>query len=128
MGILDRARNDFKKHITSASGAGEDILIETPVGAPVNGSANVRGLAMKHHLSFNTDGQMVNSKNTHITISESDLVELNYPIRNTKSEVSLHLHKVTYTDSSGTDATYLIIQSFPDETLGVITCILGDYE
>lgn len=128
MGIRDLAKRDWQKYITSVSGAGDNLLIETPTGAPVAADINIRGLVMKHHLSFGTDGQAVNSMNAHITISESDLVAGSYPVRNAKNEVSLHKHKVTYTDSAELEKTYLIIQAFPDETVGVITCILANHE
>ena len=53
---------------------------------------------------------------------------MNYPVRNTKDQVDLEDHRVTVKDSTGFDQMYVIDQSWPDETLGNIVCILSDYE
>jgi hypothetical protein len=36
-------------------------------------------------------------------------------------------HLVNVKDSTGNLRNYVIMENFPDETLGMITCILGDY-
>lgn len=124
-GVLEMARNDWKKHITSTSGAGEDISVTTPDNAT---TVNVRGLAMSHHLNFDTEGHVVNSKSTHISISEKDLTDQGYVVRNIKNIVALHKHKISFADSTGVTKNYLIIQAYPDETVGLITCVLGNHE
>ena len=124
MGILQQARKDWNRHITSTSGAGEDITFVSVDGTQ---TANVRGLAMSHHLKFDTDGSAVNSKNTHITVYEKDLVNQGYTVRDAKDVVALHKHKVSYPDSTGVIRDYLVLEYFPDETVGIITCILESY-
>lgn len=120
--ILQAAIQDAKKFTTSG-GFETDIIIENPPGSI---QANLKGLAAKHHISFDTEGNPINSKNVHISIDENQLVASNYPVR-VNNEISLLGHKITYADSTGNTRQYLIEQTLPDEVLGLIVCILGDY-
>ncbi|PXX26276.1 hypothetical protein C7967_11538 [Thalassospira sp. 11-3] len=122
--ILQAAKADAKKYIT-AGGFQEDLTIKTP---DENTVLQITGFATKHHINFDSDGNPVNSKNVHICISESDLVANSYQVRNAKGEVALINHRVTFKDSSGLDRDYIIKETLPDETLGLITCILGDFK
>lgn len=122
--LLIRARRDARKHLKSG-GFEETILLET-VDASI--SIETKGWASKHWINFDADGVSVNSKNAHITLDELELVSLNYPVRNENKEVYLFNHRIFVSDSSGELKSYVIKEWFPDETLGLITCILGDYE
>lgn len=121
--LLKAARADAKRY-TSSGGFEEDITIKTPNGAI---TANITGAATKHHISFDSDGNQINSKNAHIRIVEDDLVALEYPVRNASGEVELINHLVSVPDSSLVVRNYIILETFPNETMGVIVCILGDY-
>jgi len=95
---------------------------------PLSGTAiTVNALATKHHNSISTDGIPVNSKNAHISFIESNLTSLGYTVRNSNGEVNLRNHRVSFADSSGVVKHYIINEAMPDETVGVIVCILGDY-
>lgn len=122
--LLNRARRDSKRFITKG-GFQENIVLKTTNGLI---SVETTGLASKHWINFDTDGSSVNSKNAHICIDEDALVLLGYPVRNSSNEVSLFNHRVLVPDSSGIIKEYLIKEWFPDETLGLIVCILSDYE
>lgn len=122
--ILQAAKADALKYIT-AGGFEEEILITAPDGTL---SLQINGYATKHHINFDTDGNPVNSKNVHICIGETDLAANNYPVRNAKGEVALRDHLVTFKDSSGLDRNYIVTEVLPDETLGLITCILSDFK
>ena len=121
---LAAARNDWKRFV-NAGGFQVEIVLKTPDELT---EITVLGLAMKHHLSIDSDGRELSAKNVHISIIEADLVAESYPVRNSAGEVSLLKHKVSYPDSTGNIKDYVIIRTYPDETVGVITCILGDYE
>jgi hypothetical protein len=121
--ILDMARKSAKRAVTK-SGFQEVITLRNPDNSI---EVEVNGLASKHWINFDTDGSSVNSKNAHICISEDDLTELNYPVRSLNNEVNLFNHKVIVKDSTKTDKNYIIKETFPDETLGLIVCILSDY-
>ena len=121
--ILKAARADAKRY-TSSGGFEDDITIKTPDGST---TVNIKGSATKHHISFDTDGNQVNSKNAHIRIVEDDLVALGYPVRNASGEGNLRNHLVSVPDSTLVIRNYIITETFPNETMGVIVCILGDY-
>lgn len=121
---LDKARRDAKKYVTKG-GFHEDINMETVDGSV---SVDITGFVSKHWINYDTDGSAVNSKNAHICIDEDALIKLNYPVRNQDDEVYLMNHRVKTTDSTGSLKSYLVKEWFPDESLGLIVCILSDYE
>lgn len=122
-GLLQLAKRDAKKIVTSG-GFQESMSITTKDG---NTTVSLTGFATKHHMSFDTDGLPSNTKNVHVTIDENILIANGYPVRNNKGEVALNLHRVSYPDSTGAVKNYIVTETFPDETLGLITLILGDY-
>jgi hypothetical protein len=119
---LERAITDWKR-FTLNGGFEVDITLTPPVGDPVS----VKGLGTKHHNSVGTDGLPINSKNVHISLIESDLTEKGITVRDVNGEVNLRNYLANFIDSSGVLKNYIIKETFPDETVGVITCILGDY-
>jgi len=123
MSILDNIRADIKT-ITEND---EDFAVEITFTAPDLTVAVINGLHTKHHMSINTEGQMVNSKNTHISFSEASL-PLAYPLRNAAGEVNLKRHKISVKDSTGIVKNYTVAEWFPDETVGLIVCLLNDRE
>lgn len=122
MGILDLARRDTQD-ITENSDTG--FAVEITLTAPTGEVAVINGLHTKHHLAIDTDGNQVHSKNAHISFSEYSLDGLDYPLRNSKGEVDLTNHKVFVKDSTGLQKKYVIRERFPDETVGLIVCILA---
>lgn len=120
--ILQAARNDAKK-ILASGGFEEDITLSTPDGGL---TISTKGLATKHHINFEMEGP-VNSKNAHICIDESDITDKNYIVRNSDGEVNLLSHKVQVSDNTGEIKKYLIKEHFPNETLGLIICVLEDF-
>lgn len=122
--LLNRARLDAKKYITRG-GFEEDITLIAPNGGP---TLETKGWATKHWINFESDGNPINSKNAHICIDETLLTEAGYPLRNSDQEVHLKNHRVAVKDSSGIVKNYIVNEWFPDETLGLIVCILGDYQ
>lgn len=92
-------------------------------------SVVVNGLISKHNLSINPEnGLPVNAKNAHISVVESVLNDADYTTRNAENEIDLKDHKVSFTDlASEINFTYLIDESMPSETTGLIVCTLGDH-
>lgn len=124
MSILDLAKADIE-HITgSADDAGVELTFTAP--APGNESIVINGIHSKHHMAYDNDGKPVNSRNAHVSFAESLMV--GYPVRDGSGEVNLKDHRVSVKDSTGVAKTYVIREWFPDETVGLITCILGDYQ
>lgn len=127
MGLLDIAKRDIEQITSDLTGFAAVITLTDP---GTSEQATVNGLHTKHHLSIDTDGNQVNTKNAHISFSEANLILANalYPIRNANAEVDLQNHRVDVKDSTGVSKQYVIRQWFPDETIGLIVCILGDHE
>lgn len=124
MGLIDQAKQDIQNITSNQDEFGKEMTLTAPDGS----TATVTGIHTKHHLAVDTDGRPVNSKNAHISVSEYFLDLQDYPVRNDSGEVDLKNHRVTVKDSTGEDKTYLIQEWFPNETIGLITCILGDFE
>lgn len=119
---LAQAKYDWLRFST-AGGFEVEITLTPPVGEAVM----IKGLATKHNNSVGTDGLPINAKNAHCSLIESYLTGLGYTVRDTNGEVNLRNHRVSFADSSGVVKNYIIKETMPDETVGVIVCILGDY-
>ncbi len=124
MGLIDQAKSDWQTFSTNKNQFGVDINISTPSDSE---NVDIVGLHTKHHIGINYEGNTVNTKNAHISFSEKLLTDAGYPVRN-GDEVDLQGHKVTVKDSTESNKLYVIREAFPDETIGVIVCILGDFE
>ena len=125
--LVEQAKSDWQRFSSdSTSGFGTSITFTAP--APGGEVAVVTGLATKHHISIDTEGNPANSKNVHVSVSEQLLVDAAYPIRNGDGEVAMIDHEVSFVDSTGASKKYSVQETFPDETVGMITCILGDHE
>lgn len=120
--MLQQARKDALK-INKAIGWEEDIKLSTPDNTL---TINLKGIHTKHHISFDDVGQRINAKNAHILISEKDLNELLYPYRNSTGNIALIGHKVEVADFNGDIKKFIINETYPSETFGLIVCILGD--
>lgn len=124
MGLREQAKADIESITSNLN----DWAIEMTFVAPTAETATIKGIHSKHHLGVDTDGNMVNSKKAHVSFSEKFLTDVSYPVRNAKGEVDLTGHKVTVKDSTGIAKDYIMKSYFPNETIGLITCILEDYE
>jgi len=123
MGLIDFIADDIKSITQSSNDFG--LLLEFT--APNGTTASINGLATRHHFSLTTDGLPVNSRNVHCSFSESALAAKGYPIR-INGEVNLRGHLVAWTDNTGTKKTYVVNEWFPDDLVGLIVCLLGDYK
>lgn len=121
MNLLDTARLDASRIVQ-----GEFSSPCTITNPQRTVSVSLNALNTKHHITINPEtGQPVNSKNAHICLSESKLNELGYVTR-VNNEISLVNHFVQVSDSTGLTKKYKISETWPNETLGLIVCILQD--
>lgn len=123
MGLIEQAKKDWKQITSNTNDFGVEIQFDAPSGE----TATVVGLHTKHNVKYDDNGMRVNSPNAHVSVSESLLTEQYYPVRNADGIVSMFRHKVSVRDSNGTLITYVIDQAWPDQTIGVIVCVLGNY-
>lgn len=128
MGLLEQARKDIAKITGNKTTGWGASLTFTPRANKGGAEVTITGLHSKHHLGEDTDGNRVNSKNAHVSFSDSFLVAAGYPIRNLKGEMDMVGDKVKATDSTGQEWAYIIRETYPDETVGLTCCILGDFE
>lgn len=89
----------------------------------------INAIHTKHHLGFDLQtAQEINTLKSHVDVSEQELIDLNYPLRDSNGDIALAGHKVKASDSNGVEWTYVIEQWFPNNKVGVIVMILGRYE
>ena len=120
---IDRAIRDARQIVTKG-GFNVAITLTLPnVVDPVV----VQGLASRHHIEFDENGYPVNASNSHLLLSENDLISLGLTVRNAKGNVALEGWLASWVDGTGTARTYKIVQTKPSETLGLIICIVGKY-
>lgn len=80
----------------------------------------------EHHLGVDAELQKwVNTKNAHISVAEKKFIDTGYPYMNDEGKVDLQFHKVRVTIANGEEKLYNIEQWFPNNTIGLITCLLG---
>lgn len=125
MGLMEQAQADIKRITGDLVGFAQSM---TFVSADGTKTATINGLHAKIHMATDTDGNTVNSKKAHVSISESALTDQGYTTRNSKDECSLKGHKVTVVDSTGVSWQYIIREVFPDEAVGLIVCFFNDFE
>jgi len=119
MGLIDNINADIASITSNLNDFGVSIEMITPNGT----ATTINGIHTKHHLGIDTDGNMVNSKKASIAFSETFL-----NCRNSNEEVALTNYRVSVKDSTGIVKEYIVQQWFPDETIGLIVCILEDYD
>lgn len=120
MNIYELAKIDAQRITGNPNEFGVALTITPPEGE----GKVVYGTATKHHLSYDTEGTAISSMRTSCTFSEANSIAAGLNIR-TNNKVDLKKWKVKYTDMAGIEATYIVNDTFPDEMLGLIVCILG---
>lgn len=120
--LFDLVKRDAK-HFINAGGYQVDIEIFTPDKST---SINIAGWGVKHVISFDSDGNQVNTKISRITVDEDVLVANGMTVRNAKGAIALLDYKVKFADSSGVIRSYNVREQLPDQNLGLIMLILED--
>lgn len=124
MSLLAQAKADIEQITSDPNGFSAQLTFTAPDAS----TATIRGLFTEHHLAIDTDGNQVNAKNSHISFSEKFLADAGYPVRNSGGKVFVKDHRVRVVVSGlNIDRTYIIRENFPDETVKLIVCILGDF-
>lgn len=125
MNIIEQARRDVLRITTNPAEFGTPVFFT----APDTSTAVIVARTNKHHLSIDPEtGGAVNAKKATLSIAEEALVLVGYKVRNAKNVVDLKGHIVSWADSTGLSAKYIIRETWPDETLGLIVCVLGDFQ
>jgi anaerobic glycerol-3-phosphate dehydrogenase len=122
MNLLDAIKRD----IAQIQNNSNEYAVVCTFTRPNNSVFTVKGVHTKHHLGVDTDGLPINSKTASISFSEVNLPN-GVSVRNNANEVRMINWRVSVKDSTGANAQYIVREVFPDEMLGTIVCILGDY-
>lgn len=133
MGLIEKIQNDIRRITSDTNAFGVPIEFIAPTGE----TETISGLHTRHYLAieqregnfsqqYGTLSTRANTRNAHISFSELLLSETGYPVR-VNNEVDLKGHKCRARDNSGLLRTYVIMEWYPDETIGLIVCILSDY-
>tara|TARA_R110000796_G_scaffold103652_5_gene213087 strand:+ start:18 stop:398 length:381 start_codon:yes stop_codon:yes gene_type:complete len=125
MSLIAQARLDWKEITSNSNEFGVPIILINPTTLV---EYSIVGLATKHHLGIDELGNEVITKNAHISFSEELVIALGGSIRDASGEVNLERWIVKYSDSTLSQKNYVITQFIPDETVGIIVCILSDYQ
>lgn len=120
--LFDLVKRDAKRHINNG-GYQIDVEMFTPNKIK---KIDITGWAVKHAISFDSDGNQVNTKIARVTVDEDVLVANGITVRNAKGEVALVGYKIKFIDSSGVKKGYNVRETLPDENLGLIMLILED--
>lgn len=115
------SKRDAKRFVNSTNGIAIDIQMKTPDRAQ---TFELTGWAVKHSISFDSDGNQVNTKIARVLVDEDVLVAKGITVRNSRGEVALIKYKVAFKDSSGVIKGYSVRESLPDENFGLIQLIL----
>lgn len=124
MSLIAQAKADIAQITSNTDEFGVTIILYNTSDEAVT----IAGLHSKIHLAVDTDGNPVSAKQAHISFSESVVNAAGVSIRNSNGEVDLKDYKVDVKDSTGLVKRYKISRWMPDETTGLISCYLEDYE
>jgi hypothetical protein len=126
MGLMEQAQADVRA-ITSdkTTGFGKTMTITKKNGSF---SATIVGIHSKIRTLVDTAGNEINAKKAHVSFSESLLTDQGYVTRGADLEIDMIGDKVDVVDSTGSLWRYVIREHYPDETVGLIVCLLGDFE
>ena len=124
MKLLDRIKRDAQRFTSNSNEFGCEVTITTRDGIT---SATVNAITTKHHLGVSTDGNMVNALISHFTVSEKLLNDAGFVTRDLNNKVNIKGFR-TKTVFDTVIEEFEIKQVHPDEKLGLILCILGEYK
>lgn len=128
MGLIERAKKDVQK-ITSSLDGWATLLTITNLE---NRSIIIPGLHTKHHITIDpSTGRQIGTKNAHCSFSEQLVMDGDllgpFVIRDARNNVAMRGFRVSAADSTGAVCEYVVNEYYPDETVGLIVCILGEY-
>lgn len=125
MSILEMCKSDVE---FINSNTNDFSVLSTLRNSDNSINITVKGIHAKHHLGITPEGVPINTRVSNIAFTEKQVTDHGKSIRNSFGEVDLNGFTITVKDSTGLDKTYAIEEWYPDETVGLIVCILGKYE
>lgn len=126
MGLREQAEADLAFILEdSVLGFGWDINLTDPVGL----SEDLVGFSGDISLTIDPEtGVPVSGQLAHVSLRITTLKALGFELPRGIIDASSKPWVVRFNDIDGVPRTYKVQESNPDQTLGVIVCILENYE
>lgn len=124
MGRIETAQAATKRIRQDPNGFTKSIQFTANDGVT---TATIRGMSAVIHLGVDNQGEFVNTRKAHVSIVESSLTDQGFPTRDQNNALTLKGNKVNVIDSTGQTEQYVVRENYPDEALGLIVCMLGDW-
>lgn len=124
MGLMEQIKADIYQIVTNSNDFGVTLTFVAPTAETIT----VVGTAKKHRIQYDEYGVPktgTNTKNVSCSVAVDSLT--GYPYRNGEGEIDLAGHLVTWTDAMTVPIQYQVSEWYPDETVGLIVIILGEY-
>lgn len=126
MSLQNRAKLDMQRFTADDTGFfAVECVVKHPDGLP---SINVKGLHTRHWMGFDPDGVAVHTVIASLGVSEQQFIDGGFAIRDVNGEVDLKGHLIDAPDSNGVVKNYVLREVFPDENLGLLILMLGEYQ
>jgi len=124
--MQERARRDMRRFTADDSGFfAVSCVIKTP---DVGTSIVVKGLHTRHWMGFDPDGVAVHTAIASLGVAEQQFIDGGFVIRDSNDEVGMKGFLIDAPDSNGNIKNYVLREVFPDENLGLLILILGEYK
>lgn len=125
--LIERARKDVQR-FTEGLFSVELTVTAKDVNGVVLPDFVIQGLATRHRENFSPDtGLPMVGLNAHCSFNEKTINDLGIATRNAKNEIIVKDWLVKWSDAVS-EVKYKIEEPSPDETVGHIRCLLGEYE
>ena len=121
--ILEKIKDTSNRFVNDLQAFSTPVILTSPSGI----SYTTAGFFSKHHNALDMEANRISSKMTSIALHERDLVAKGVVVRNASGNVALLNYICQISDSSETSSKYIVRQMYPDELIGIIVLILGDY-
>lgn len=124
-GLLTSMRNDAANLVT-AGGFETDIVVTDKNSK----TATVQGLITANNSKFDVNtGLTVNARQAHCLLATAALVAAGLDVycdAKDPDKAALKGWKVSFPDAHGKTRDYVVSDARPSETIGLISCFLGD--
>ena len=125
MGMIETAQAAVKRIRMDPNGFTKSMQFTAADGITM---ATIRGMSAVIHLGVDNQGEFVNTRKAHISFSESSLSDTGFPVRDQNGTLIIKGNRVDVIDSTGEIEQYVIREIYPDEAVGLLVCMLGDFQ
>lgn len=125
MSLEQRARKDMQRITGNTNDFAVPCVVKTPDEAS---TIDVSGLHTRHWMSFDPDGVAVHTVTASLAVAEQQFIDGGFDVRDANGEVNLKGYLIDAPDSNEVIQHYVLREVFPDENLGLLILIFGEYK